>query len=54
MLSHAERVKQREGGEGGGGAISEHYRKGIRNARGKIFFFSGIQKIEQSNGNPNR
>ena len=32
MLSHAERVKQREGGDGGG-AISEHYLRGMRGGK---------------------
>jgi hypothetical protein len=44
MLSHAERVKQRDGGDGGGGAISEHCLRGMRGGKS----FSGIQKIEQS------
>ena len=48
MLSHAERVKQREGGDGGG-AISEHYLRGLRGR-----YFPESKKIEQSNGNPNR
>ena len=52
MLSHAERVKQRDGGDGGGGAIGEHYLRGMRG--GKSFFFPESKKIEQSNGNPNR